>query len=172
MRKELKRFTFLLQDQKRIRDSYDKNMYKTSIDAEKYNRQREEVSNFLASDAAKIYISASLDFQKTLNEALGQKIQTIFIYDLGNENETSELFEIESLDLLKFDYNTSYQLTARYRKIDQEFLNMKRRFKHDEKLKFSLPNLKIGYTETLDRFRKSKKTSNLSHFVLFKLADK
>ena len=44
---------------------------------------------------------------------------------------------------------------------------MQKRFKHDEKLKFSLPGLKTGYGETLRRFKKSKEKTNVSRYVPF-----
>ena len=120
---------------------------------DEYIENKQQISLFLNSDVPKRLYEESFKFQNTLNEFLGQKVQMVFVYE-GSEGP--ELYEINSEDVLKFDYSRSNQLTARYR-INQTQLNTSlQKLKTDTIMNFDLEGLKGTYTEALYRYRVSR----------------
>ena len=117
---------------------------------EEYLKNKDEISTFLqVSQIPQTLYSESFKFQNILNEVLGQKIVMTFVY-VGKNGP--ELYEMTSDKVLRFDYSSRNQLTARY-SIAQEQLNeLGRNMELDSDLKFSLPGLKSTYTEVMRRY--------------------
>lgn len=120
---------------------------------DEYIENKQQISLFLNSEIPKRLYEESFKFQNILNEFLGQKIQMVFVYEGVNG---PELYNINTMDILKFDYSRSNQLTARY-KINQTQLNTSlQKLKMDTVMNFDLEGLKGTYTEALYRYRVSR----------------
>lgn len=154
LNQELQRFKQLLKRQKEIRRSND--AYK---ELEEYQLNKEKVTLFLTGKVPKTLYEISFDFQKLLNEFLGQKVKMVFVYDNGSG---PELYEILTEEVLKFDYSKNNTLTARYRANVTEMSSAMKKIKSDQELKFNLPNLKEAYQQAMYRYDQSRQKGRRS----------
>lgn len=146
---ELSRFSQLLRRQSQIR----KEVGKTGAqEVDEYIKNKTEVQAFLASDIPKRLYAASFKFQNQLNEFLGQQVKMVFVVE-GSEGDP-ELYEMTSEEILKFDYSSRNQLTARYNVTTDDLgKSLKKIELTESNLNFSLSGLKVTYAEVLERYR-------------------
>lgn len=149
VRPQLQYFTQLLKRQSSIR--------KTTAEfavIEEYIQNKKKVQSFLIQDIPKTLYAASFKFQNALNNFLGQQVKMVFVVE-GSTGP--ELYEITSEDILKFDYSSSNQLTARYRVTMEDLGQSLKKLEITEgDLHFSLTGLKSAYAEVLIRYRISR----------------
>ena len=160
---ELTKFKVLLRRQKELR-KLNPDSFKSIGE---YERNKTMVSQFLNSDIPKTLYKASFDFQELLNEFLGQKISMIFVH---NGEGGPELYEMQSEEILKYDYSKTNSLTARYRANVSEFSSTMKKLQIDSQLKFNLEGLKGTYQEILYRYECARQMGKRS--ILWRENDK
>lgn len=127
------------------RDKYD--------EIDEYIQNKQNISRFLNSDAPKRLYEASFKFQNILNLALGQKVVMVYVFDDGTG---PELYEINSEDILKFDYSSGNRLVARYNVTKENMKSSLTKLQLDADFHFNYPNLKKTYKEVIYRYRVSR----------------
>lgn len=138
---------------------------------ESYKKERQKITSKLADNRLKQLYNASFIFQEKLNEALGQTIKTIFVFEGKNG---PELREISSKDLIYFDYDKNGNLIARYKNLTKELQKQFGRLNED--LKFNEENtakaqgLKNTYQEVVKRFNIARKECKWN-VVLWKITN-
>lgn len=151
---EIAQFQTLLKEQSRVRKSFrgtgDEKGY-LSVDS--YVENRNMINIFLKSGAPAQLYQAVFDFQNQLNEALGQKVEMIYVH----ETTTGEpiLYSMGS-ESLKFDYSSTNKLTARYKMNQKDIQNSLMRLQADNADDLAVKNVKATYGETMSRYRNSK----------------
>lgn len=154
---EINEFKALLKKQKEMRNAYRAgNAYK-KIDT--YIQGRQQQTKFLKGDIPKRYYAAANKFQNIINEVIGQKVVTIYVYE---NNGVADLYEIKNNEVLKFDVTSrGYNFVGRYNPNLNDLQNaMSKLSFDDEPFQFNLEGLKNTYRETLFRYRTSRKHNN------------
>lgn len=147
----LKLFSQTLKRQSQIR----RQVGKTNVQqVDEYIKNKEKVHEFLISDIPKKLYHASFEFQNKLNEFLGQQVKMIFVVEGASG---PELYEMTSEEILRFDYSSSNQLSARYKVTSDDLgKSLKHLEINESNLNFSLTGLKTTYSEVLARYRISR----------------
>lgn len=156
-------FKALLQAQKNIRYKIPNNFK----ELEEYQKNKQMISQFLAGDIPKLIYKSSLDFQQILNNFLGQKVTMVFVYEGSNG---PELYELNSYEVLKYDYSKNNSLIARYNVNSQNLSAVATKLEIDADLKFNLAGLKGTYAEVLYRYEVARNKNKRQ--VLWKLNNK
>lgn len=163
LRQQVKDFENVLRRQSQLRKSF-RDTYET---IDEYIENKNYVTAFLNSDIPKKLYSSSFNFQAVLNNYLGQKVVMVYVFDDGSG---PELYEINSEDILKFDYSSRSKLIARYNATTKDIGSTLTKLKLDEKFNFNYPNLKATYKETIYRYRCARKKN--FKVVLWQVPDK
>jgi len=121
---------------------------------DEYIANRTYVSDFLQSGIPQSLYQATFDFQQIVNNFLGQKVQTIFVYE--NDDGTPDLYDINEEQILNFDYSSRNKLVARYQVNNRNFQSALTKFTQDNVNEVGISNLKNTYKESMARFRVSK----------------
>lgn len=151
LKDQLALFSQILRRQSQIR----KQLGTKNPEVEEYIQNKNQISLFLMSDIPKKLYSASFEFQRQLNEFLGQQVKMIFVVE--NSDGEPELYEMTSEDILKFDYSSTNKLTARYNVTSRDLGQSLKQLQITEaNLHFSLAGLKTTYANVLERYRISR----------------
>ena len=107
----------------------------------------------------KTYLSA-FAFQKIVNEAIGQKIQMVFVKN--GQQMGIYMFELGT-SYLRYDYTKDGNLVAKYRAIQNNNITLS----NSKKYNFSLSGLNQTYQEALERFKIARSKNH--YVVLWKI---
>ena len=132
----------------------DKNVYQ---EVEAYKQYKTITDNFYNSGMPQKIVSAAFELQEAANIALGQEVETVFVFE--NAEGTPELYQLGNItDYLKYDTaSRTYNLTARFGTLKNEISGLQQaRMDNLFDESINMAKLDTTYKEVMWRYRYSK----------------
>jgi hypothetical protein len=153
----LKEFRDTQKKKSQLIKAYGKENKDVYQEVEAYKQYKLITDNFYNSGMPQKIIGAAFDLQYAANEALGQEVETVFVFE--NENGTPELYQLGNItDYLKYDTaSRTYNLTARFGTLKSEVSGLQQaRMDNLFDESINMAKLDATYKEVMWRYRYSK----------------